>query len=788
LHPDTRLSPWWEEELQQIVSTMHHCILRSLITHRRDTRLIAFLASVVLVSGCAGDPAARKQEHFQQGNQYFDQGQYSHAIIEYRNAIALDGSFAAARKRLGETYARVGETRAALDEYVRAADLLPNDIDVQIDAGSLLLAVRKPEEALARAEAALKVDPSNVQALVLRGGALAGMTSYKEALKSVEDAIQLDPDRGRTYATLGVLKRARGQQDEAEAAFRKAVELSPKDVEVYLSLGNFYWAVGRQEDAERTFLQALEVEPSNAAANRFMASLTLAMGKKEDAEPYLRRIADGSKELVNSLALVDYYLRTDRPQDAMARLDAVPNGRAIPPVALRIARAQAAAGRRDEAKTLVEEILKNNPKDADAHLLKSRLLLQDGAREEAFAAVRAATSADGSSAEAQFALGRAYAQRGDIAAAEAAFREVLRINPRAAAAQAEVARLQTQTGKLDESLSTAGEAVRIDPRNLLARIELVRSLIAAKDHGRADREVARLKADFPDSSAVYVQEGRLAIQRNDFSRAQTALLQADGLAPGSIDTLRAFLELDLKRNDFASARARLEASLQKGNSPQLLLLAGRTYLTMKDEAAGEKTLRAATEADPSLLPPYGLLGDLYLSQKKLDMALQQFEALASRQEKPVAALTMVGMILKQQGKNDLAKKRYEDALTIDPRAATAANNLAWMLAEEGGDLDRALQFAQTATEASPNTPDIQHTLGWIYYKKEFSQQAIYAFARAIELNSSVGGYHYHLGLAYIQAGDTPRGRAALERALRTGVDGATAADIQRLLGGATASR
>ena len=772
---------------------MHHYILASLIPNRRDKCLIAVLVNAVvvsalLVSGCSGDPAVRKQQHLEQGNQYFDHGQYLDAIIEYRNAIALDGTFAAARKRLGETYARVGDTRGALDEYVRAADLLPNDIDVQLDAGSLLLAVRKPEEALARAEAVLKVDPTNVQGLVLRGGALAGLTSYKDALKSIEDAIQLDPDRGRTYTTLGLLKQSHGQQDQAEAAFRKAVELSPKDVQVYLSLGNFYWAVGRPKDAERTFLQALEVEPSNGAANRFMASLTFAMGKEEDAEPYLLRIADGSKELVNTLTLVDYYQRIDRPQDAITRLDAVPNGRAIPAVALRIARAQAATGRRDEAKALVEEILKNNPKDADAHLLKSRLLLQDGAREEAFAAVRAATSADLSSAEAQFALGRAYAQRGDIAAAEAAFREVLRINPRAAAAQAELARLQTQTGKLDESLSTAGEAVRIDSRNQLARIEFVRSLIAAKDYARAEREVARLKADFPDSPAVYVQEGRLAILRNDFSRAQTALQKAEGLAPGSIDTLRAFLELDLKQNDLASARARLESSLQKGDSPQLLLLAGRTYLSMKDEASAEKTLRAATEADPSMLPPYGLLGDLYLSQKKLDLALQQFEALASRQEKPIAALTMVGMILKQQGKNDLAKKRYEDALAIDPRAATAANNLAWMLADEGGDLDRALQLAQTATEASPNVPDIWHTLGWIYYKKQSSERAIYSFARAIELNPSVGGYHYHLGLAHIQAGDTTLARAALERALETGVDTASAADIKRLLGSARASR
>ena len=70
------------------------------------------------------------------------------------------------------------------------------------------------------------------------------------------------------------------------------------------------------------------------------------------------------------------------------------------------------------------------------------------------------------------------------------------------------------------------------------------------------------------------------------------------------------------------------------------------------------------------------------------------------------------------------------------------------------------------------------------YKKQSSERAIYSFARAIELNPSVGGYHYHLGLAHIQSGATTLARAALERALETGVDTASAADIKRLLGSA----
>ena len=47
----------------------------------------------------------------------------------------------------------------------------------------------------------------------------------------------------------------------------------------------------------------------------------------------------------------------------------------------------------------------------------------------------------------------------------------------------------------------------------------------------------------------------------------------------------------------------------------------------------------------------------------------------------------------------------------------AANNLAWMFAETGENLDMALQLAQAATRRVPEQPEIQDTLGWIYYKK-----------------------------------------------------------------------
>ena len=79
---------------------------------------------------------------------------------------------------------------------------------------------------------------------------------------------------------------------------------------------------------------------------------------------------------------------------------------------------------------------------------------------------------------------------------------------------------------------------------------------------------------------------------------------------------------------------------------------------------------------------------------------------------------MLGTILDLQGKKQEAKARYNRALQIDPRAAVAANNLAWIDANtEGANLDVALQLAQTAKAQLPNQHEIDDTLGWIYYKK-----------------------------------------------------------------------
>ena len=115
----------------------------------------------------------------------------------------------------------------------------------------------------------------------------------------------------------------------------------------------------------------------------------------------------------------------------------------------------------------------------------------------------------------------------------------------------------------------------------------------------------------------------------------------------------------------------------------------------------------------------------------------------------------------QQMKGDSAGARdgYEKLLKTNPRFAPAANNLAWMLAEEGPDKDlpRALLLAQAARDAAPQDPQIADTLGWVLYKQGAYPRAEALLREAAEKLPTNAEVLYHLGMAQAKLGQERRG-------------------------------
>jgi Flp pilus assembly protein TadD len=122
-----------------------------------------------------------------------------------------------------------------------------------------------------------------------------------------------------------------------------------------------------------------------------------------------------------------------------------------------------------------------------------------------------------------------------------------------------------------------------------------------------------------------------------------------------------------------------------------------------------------------------------------------------------------------EGKGEIAKAQqaYEKTLALNPRFAPAANNLAWLYSEHGGDKDKALQLAQTAKEIAPEDPNISDTLGWILYQRGVYQRAASLLKESAAKLPENPVIQYHLGMASLKVGDKDGARRALTVALNS---------------------
>jgi tetratricopeptide (TPR) repeat protein len=126
---------------------------------------------------------------------------------------------------------------------------------------------------------------------------------------------------------------------------------------------------------------------------------------------------------------------------------------------------------------------------------------------------------------------------------------------------------------------------------------------------------------------------------------------------------------------------------------------------------------------------------------------------------------LLGVVFDTKGEYAKAKEHYEAVLRIDPKFGPAANNLAWIEAEHGGSLDRAVQLAQVAEEKMPQDPSVADTLGWIYYKMNTFSRAVTSLEEAREKLGENPVVRYHLGMAYFKSGKPEAAAAELKKAL-----------------------
>jgi serine/threonine-protein kinase len=254
--------------------------------------------------------------------------------------------------------------------------------------------------------------------------------SLYKAIEFFNQAIEIDPQYALAYAGIADCYNlldiwaglpTKETFPKAKAAATKALSIDDQLAEAHTSLAyaihNYEW---KWDEAEREYRRALELNPNYATAHQWYSELLTATGRFDDAEREARKALDidPMSPIINAVAgwnrtmarrydaAAEQTLRTTQlfpafmPGHAylgLAKLESGKAAEAIPPllkaqelldiVVVRtwLARAQLAAGKREEAKRLLTDLESRGSRDYLPPYYMAALYAAFGDRDRAFA-------------------------------------------------------------------------------------------------------------------------------------------------------------------------------------------------------------------------------------------------------------------------------------------------------------------------------------------------------------------------------------------------------------------
>ena len=175
------------------------------------------------------------------------------------------------------------------------------------------------------------------------------------------------------------------------------------------------------------------------------------------------------------------------------------------------------------------------------------------------------------------------------------------------------------------------------------------------------------------------------------------------------------------------------------------------------------------------------IGQIYEVTGKPDMALDSYQKALAIQPTSSTVNNSIGNIYVRKDDLKNAGKYFQASLAQNAHDPVAANNLAWVYAEQGENLDMALSLATQAKQIAPEMESVNDTLAWIQYKKGNFRVSVSLAEDAVKKAPDNPGFRYHLGMALSGAGEKDRARTELQKALQLKLNGPDAQEAQKTL-------
>ncbi len=773
--------------------------------------LIILLAVLVALCSCSRDPNVVKKRYLDSGNKYFEKGKLKEASIMYRNALQKDMRYGPAHYKLGLTNLRLGQLAPAVQSLRRAVELLPADQpdhwDAAIKLSEIYLGASPEKQYLEEVEGyikqLLKRDPNSYDghrlsgdlnfvqsaSFVRTGQKDPARLSLQQAIAEYRKADSIKPAQTGVDMQLARALSALGDATGAEALYRRLMARSDGTEHAFTELYRLLMLTGKPDEAEKVLRLGFQHNGKQFGFLTMLAAHFYNQKRLTEMVAVLKEIESHSKDFPGAyVAVGDFYLRMGDNDSAIReyREGIAQDAANKANYQKRIIEVLMRQGKKEDASEINAEVLKADPNDSDARGLAATLLLDKGEINRALSELQAVVARTPNNPVAHFNLGRAHEARSDWEQARQEFQKAVELRPDYLLARISLAQLQLRRREWEGALRSAEQVMAADKSNLNAHLIQAAALLGQKKYFESRAVLDEMAKHYADSADVYYQLGLVDLAERKFKDAEDRFRKSWSLNSTTTRALMGIVESYLDQNKIPDALSMLTAEADKSPKRidlQLSLATTAVLAGQYDLAVGryQKVLEALQ--DPKARADvYLRMGETYRRKGDLAQSIAALnEAKKVMGDNPLV-LSTLALSLDGMGQKTNARQIYESALKADPNNGVALNNLAYLLAEGGGDLDQALTFAQRAKQLLPNVGEVSDTLGLIYLRKNLSDNAIDIFKELVNREPGRSTYRYHLGMAFSQKGDRPRALSELQQALRQNPPQEEKQKIQQLMG------
>ncbi|HEX8143883.1 MAG TPA: tetratricopeptide repeat protein [Pyrinomonadaceae bacterium] len=760
----------------------------------RPSYLLIILCALVVAlalatTGCKNSEAA-KAEHVERGEAYLKEKKFQEASIEFRNAIQIDDKLASAHWGLARAYEGLERWQEAFDEMKRAAELDPNNLDARVRIGNYYLLGKQLAESERYAREVLQKDPNHIEGHILLAGLLFAQEKRDEALGELKRAIEIDPRRVESYLSLAQFYIGLKDAAKAEEAYRQAISVNGASALAHTEYGKFLIAANRAGEAEAEFRRAVEAEPTNREARQALATFYVLNHQMDKAEEAYKALAELDKDKPEGrAALADFYASVGRSDDAIRIYqEIVSHSPEYARAHYRIGEMLLMRGDTAGASAQADEVLKANPRDMQALMLRARVRLQTGQPKEIKGAIedlKEVLKQEPNSRAGLYYMAEASFRANQLDQARIYAADLERYHPDYLPAKLMQAQISLAAGDYKNALNRSNELVELvskagPDRNISPQLLAELRLKALTTRGsaqlslgntkaaRADMEAARDQA--PGVPGVYTNLAAVALRENKPEESVSLYERALDIDKANFDALNGLINIYVRQNHLDQAHARVDQALSaQPNLAPLHYLKAQVYGYERNLQSAEGELRRAIEIEPNYLAAYFALGALFINQNQQERAISEYRRILEKRPDDASTYTLIGMLEDSRKNHEAAAENYRKALEIDPNSAIAANNLAWLYATRNmGNLDEAVRLAQGVVQKYPEENGFADTLGWVYYKKNLYAAAVEQLQKVVAKDQNSATYRFHLGMAQAGNGDKAGAKRTLAEALRLG--------------------